>query len=200
MKIMTTNVQILKSVWWYRGWALDFHTIRSVQMPDGYFDTERSELGEALFLLKYRDHRHQIQPLADTVTNFLKSEENQWWFRYVNGIIPVPPSNINRPFQPVLELARAISIKSGIKCDEDFLTKVKETEELKNVDDAGTRSHQLEDAFSVKDNRFSGETVLVFDDLYRSGETLESICKIIKEKGHAKYIYVLTITKTRKKR
>ena len=197
---MKTNVQDLIGNWWYRGWALDFHTISSVQMSDGHFDTERSELGEALFLLKYRSDINQIQPLADTVTYFLKSEENQWWFKYVDAFISVPPSSVNRPFQPVPELARAISIKSGIRYDEDYLIKLKETEQLKNIDDAETRLHQLEGAFSVKDNRFSDGTVLVFDDLYRSGETVESICKAIKEKGHARYIYVLTITKTRKKR
>lgn len=178
---------------------MDFHTISSVQMPDGHFITERSELGEALFLLKYRRDIKQIQPLADTVVYFLKSERNQWWFKYVEAFIPVPPSCINRPFQPVLELVRAISFKSGIKYYEDYIIKLKETEQLKNIDDAETRSHQLEGAFSVRDNRFLGKTVLVFDDLYRSGETLASICKAIKEKCNARYVYVLTITKTRRK-
>lgn len=91
-------------------------------------------------------------------------------------------------------------VNSEIRCDEDFLIKTKDTEELKNIDDAETRYRQLEDAFSVKDDRFSGGTVLVFDDLYRSGETLGAVCKTIKEKGRARFIYVLTLTKTRKKR
>jgi len=199
MKILQTNVRELKGNWWYRGWALDIHTISSVPMPGG-FDTERTELGQAVYLLKYEGHIDQIHPIADTVTNFLKLEENQWWFKYVSGIVPVPPSKFDRPFQPVFELAREISHKSKIRSDEDFLIKTKDTEELKNIDDAETRYRQLEDAFSVKDDRFSGGTVLVFDDLYRSGETLASVCKTIKEKGRARFIYVLTLTKTRKKR
>lgn len=61
-------------------------------------------------------------------------------------------------------------------------------------------SYNLKCSFSVKDDRFSGGTVLVFDDFYGSGATLESVCKTIKEKGGARFIYVLTLTKTRKKR
>jgi len=197
---MKTNVQILESDCWFKGWALDFHTISSVLLPDGRFNTDRTKLGEALFRLKYGPDIRQVEPIADTVSNFLLSNDNQWWFKWLSAIIPVPPSNKNRTFQPVLELAKAISIKSGIMCHEDYLGKVKETEQLKNLDDIETRYLQLKGAFAVKDNRFFNKTVLVFDDLYRSGETLESICKTIREKGNASFIYVLTVTKTRVKK
>ena len=195
--MMNTNVQILESDCWYKGWALDFQTISSTPLSDGRFETERPELGEALYSLKYKSDKRQIDPIANTVSNFLLSNDNQWWFRYLSAIIPVPPSYKNRPFQPVLELAKSISIKSGILCHDDYLVKVKETEQLKNLDHIETRYHQLEGAFSVKDNRFFNRTILVFDDLYRSGETLKAICKTIKKEGNARYIYVLTVTKTR---
>lgn len=179
---------------------MDFHTISSVALPDGHFETKRSELGEALYWLKYRNDKCQIESIADTVASFLKSDFNLWWFKYVNAIIPVPPSKINRPFQPVIELAKSISIKSGIESDSDYLIKVKDTEQLKNEDDLESRYHQLEDAFSVRDKRFFDRTILVFDDIFRSGETLRAICKTIKEKGCARFIYVLTVTKTRSKK
>lgn len=200
MGILKTNAQILESKWWYKGWALDIHSTSSVPIADGIYNTDRTELGQAFFSFKYRDDVRQIQPIADTVADFLKSKENEWWFKYVSGFVPVPPSNLNRQFQPVWELARAISFKANIRYDEDFLIKIKDTEELKNIKDQAARRHQLEDAFSIRDDRFSNRTVLVFDDIYDYGTTLESACKTIREKGRANYIYVLTVTKTRKKR
>jgi predicted amidophosphoribosyltransferase len=42
--------------------------------------------------------------------------------------------------------------------------------------------------------------VLLFDDLYRSGETLKEITRVLMEEGQVSKVFVLTITKTRRKR
>lgn len=49
-------------------------------------------------------------------------------------------------------------------------------------------------------NALYGKKILVLDDLYRSGATLNEVCKVIKDQGKAEIIYVLVITKTRTKR
>ncbi len=47
---------------------------------------------------------------------------------------------------------------------------------------------------------FKGRNILLFDDLYRSGETLKAVAQILKNKAGVKNVYILTITKTRSKR
>jgi predicted amidophosphoribosyltransferase len=58
----------------------------------------------------------------------------------------------------------------------------------------------LKNAFNVIDQRYIGKTVLLFDDIYRSGTTLNTAAKVLKERGKVRDIFALTITKTRKKR
>ena len=62
---------------WAHGWALAQHTVRST--ADGpnsnthpEFDTERTELGEALYKLKYRADHTQLEPLARTIADFIR--------------------------------------------------------------------------------------------------------------------------------
>lgn len=40
---------------WKGGWALDLHTVSSKINLDGSYDNVRSKIGEALYLLKYRN-------------------------------------------------------------------------------------------------------------------------------------------------
>ena len=39
---------------WRAGYALDFHTVSSHLLPDRTYDTERTEIGELVFQVKYR--------------------------------------------------------------------------------------------------------------------------------------------------
>ncbi len=84
----------------------------------------------------------------------------------------------------------------------DFTTlkKLKSTSQLKTIDDPEQRREILQDAFDITPNILAGENILLFDDLFRSGESLNAVCDIVKNKGKAANVYVLTITKTRSKR
>lgn len=193
---MQINPQMLKGNW-AAGWALDLHTTGSTLLPDGTFDNERTEIGESLYLLKYRYDKSQVEPIAETATQFLQKTP---FFRDLVAIICAPPSETHRPFQPVWELARAIAKKLDLAFPLGYLIKVKQTKPLKDADDCRNRKEQLAGAFRVKDNRFARKCVLLFDDLFRSGETLNQIAYVLLTHGKLSAIFVLTITKTRTKR
>ena len=59
---------------WRAGYALDFHTVSSRLLPDGTYDTERTEIGELIFQVKYRHDRSKIQPIAEIVAQFVREE------------------------------------------------------------------------------------------------------------------------------
>jgi hypothetical protein len=57
---------------WRAGWALDLHVLSSVLRGDGTYDTVRSELGQKLFELKYRNAREHVEPLAEAARDSLE--------------------------------------------------------------------------------------------------------------------------------
>ena len=214
---MEINIQKLIGHW-TEGYALVLHTVSSTPirevkktvkiLVDGKekeiqlhgdiigWDNKYSELGEHLNKLKYHKERNRITPIAQEAAAFLNGK-SEW---KIDLIIPVPPSEAGRFSQPVEELANAIGRISNIAVDSKTLKKLKSTAPLKGITDPDSRKEILKDAFDIPSNFLSEKNVLIFDDLYRSGETLNAVCGITKNKGNAKNIFVLTITKTRTKR
>jgi predicted amidophosphoribosyltransferase len=68
---------------------------------------------------------------------------------------------------------------------------------LKDIYDYHERLKLLQNNLSVANNIIGGKNILVFDDLFRSGATLNAATKVLYEEGKVARIYVLTLTKTR---
>ena len=182
---------------WREGYALDFHTIRSEFLGyDGFghpmFDTHRSEIGELLYKLKYQSDRSVVNTLVEIAADFIVS-----WNPTLNLLVPTPPSRPRRTYQPVLEIAKSLSQRISVPLCVDCIKKVKDTRELKNVYDYDERIQLLENAFSINSSKLKGQNVLLFDDLYRSGATLNAITGAVYEQVEGCTIYVLALTKTR---
>lgn len=182
---------------WDDGYALDVHTVESTYIGDNefgrpMFDSKRSALGELLYQLKYRNDKAAIGPIVETVAEFLKAWEIQ-----PHLIVPMPPSNPSRPSQPVIEIARALSGALGITLCEKCVLKTQSTPQLKNVYDFAERERILRDAFTVNQKATGGKRVLLLDDLYRSGATMNAVARVLKSSGKAAAVYVLALTYTR---
>lgn len=179
---------------WRAGWALNLHTRSSRPRADGGWDTEYTDEGGWLNRLKYRGDQTAIDPIVDRAAAFLRTRVV---LPAISVIIPVPPSDTSRPAQPVEQLAIRIGAAVGIPVALDYMIKLKPTQPLKSIDDPMLRREQLFQAFGVKDRSLAGRVVLLFDDLYRSGETLRAITRALHDEGRVAGVYVLTITKTR---
>jgi predicted amidophosphoribosyltransferase len=182
---------------WQQGYALDVHTLRSDFLGyDAYghpeFDTQRSEIGELLYRLKYRSDKSILDEIVETAAGFIDS-----WKPNLNLIVPTPPSRSRRAYQPVFEIVRGLSARINVPFCEDCIEKLKGTPELKNVYDYDQRLKLLEKAFSVNAAKLKGQSILLFDDLYRSGATLNAITGTMHERVEGITIYVLALTKTR---
>jgi predicted amidophosphoribosyltransferase len=188
----TSPRQILGN--WRKGFALDVHTVSST--PIGYnefghmqFDTLRSEVGELLYKLKNKGDKSVVTEIAAAAVELVKPS-----IQKIDLIVPVPPST-QRSVQPVKLLAAAIGEKLNIPVVE-AVTKTKDTPQLKNVYDLDERAKILKGAFSISD-AVKGKRVLLFDDLYRSGATMNAITEALIDQGKAADVMALTITKTR---
>ena len=69
--------------------------------------------------------------------------------------------------------------------------------QLKNVFDLDERAKLLEGLHAIDKSLTQGKRALLFDDLYRSGATMNAITTELYETGEATDVFALTITRTR---
>ncbi|MUJ39700.1 ComF family protein [Aliivibrio fischeri] len=177
---------------WKGGWALDIHTTDSIKLPNGKFKNTYTDIGESLNKLKYDNQYSEIDTLAKHVVTFLNT---LMVTPYLHVIVPTPPSK-QRRIQPVHEIAKKVSEKMNIPFDSNYVVKVKDTGQLKTIDNAQERSNLLNNAFTVSDS-YKHKKVLIIDDLFRSGSTLNELTKTMYNSGKVNNVYVVTLTKTR---
>lgn len=219
---MEINPQLLVGNW-SEGYALDIHTLSSVpaeysyktildwEWVDGVFtqvekkvqdlvtkwDTQYSPIGFEMNHLKYWKEKERAQTIAIQIAKFLKDAVPYW---AIDIILPVPPSDHSRVFQPVFEIAYEIGRILELPVDNSSIIKTVPTGPLKEIEDPILRREILQNAFTINTGKLVGRNVLLFDDLYRSGETLKALTNVIMMVGNANSVYVLTVTKTRSKR
>ncbi|MBN1795046.1 MAG: ComF family protein [Sedimentisphaerales bacterium] len=183
---------------WNEGFALDYHTISSIYIGDDeygnpQFDTKRTAIGELLYKLKYCSDKTVISTLNHLAFRFIKV--HKW---SIDMVIPIPPSNVNRTFQPVYLLAEALAKSLDVSLRKDCVVKIKDTPQIKSVYECDKRLKILKDAYSVLTTEVAGKKVLVVDDLYRSGATLKAVTQALKSEGKVSDIYVLVFSRTRR--
>jgi competence protein ComFC len=77
------------------------------------------------------------------------------------------------------------------------VTATRATEQLKGVTDKARRKELLAGLHAVDTKQTRGKDILLFDDLFRSGSTLNAITDLLMGEGRAASVRVLTLTKTR---
>ena len=180
---------------WREGFSLDLHTLSSTfigcdEIGRPRFDTPRSEIGELLYKLKYKSEQNVVSEIVEAVETLMKA-----WNPTVDILVPVPPSTY-RLVQPVRLLTEAISQRLGIPLA-DCVTRRRNEPQLKNIFDLDERAKLLEGLHAVDKSVTRDKSVLLFDDLYRSGATMNAITTELYETGEATDVFALTITRTR---
>lgn len=191
---MTLHPQIIEGPW-RAGIVLDWHTVESKLAGENefghpVFETTRSEIGELLYQFKYRSNRQAlIQLLALAMERMAKARGK------FGLVLPVPPSNPTRTVTQ--QIAAGLATGLGAPTSATALTKVRATDELKSVTDPARRKELLNGVFAADPVELLGKTVLLVDDLYRSGATLEAATEAAYAQGGASAVYVFAVTRTR---
>lgn len=194
---MNTNIMKITDGWDI-GYVLDWHVKSSEYIGDDefgkpMFDTKRTEIGEALFQLKYRQDKTKIEPLAETMVANLKSV-----FQTASFVIPIPPSKY-RATQPAVELARKVSEKMNLPFFENILLKNGTTSQMKNIATTKERIEALMGCFYINDAITNNGLwdVLVIDDLYSSGASLSSATQVLRNYTKIGKIFVAAFSRTK---
>lgn len=187
---------IPKSSAWDHAVSLDKHIVKSVPIgpnAQGHmqFDTERTAIGEEVFQLKYRSDFTKVETLAQSV--FAALQNNQ--FPQIHVVIPMPASK-KRVQQPVYEVAKRVAEILGVFFTEDVLVKIKSTGVMKDLESYGERVDALKGCFESRDGLNKGLwNILVIDDLYDTGASLEAACTELRKYTNIKNISVVALTR-----
>ncbi|RJF86663.1 ComF family protein [Oleomonas cavernae] len=180
---------------WQSGVALDFQTTSSTFV--GYseaghrqFETVRPEIAELLYQLKYRLNKAAAAGIIDAAAGFLRPHRGK-----LDVLVPVPAST-PRAWQPVQVLAAGIGAALNLPVV-DCIRITRPTQQLKSVEDPEKRKALLAGLYTVEATHVADKNVLLFDDLFRSGSTMNAVTDVLLGKGRAKTVRALTITKSR---
>lgn len=181
---------------WREGYVLDVHTTSSTYVGDDafghpMFETLRSPAGEMLYRLKYSNDAAAVEPLCAALVRFIRK-----WKPGIDLLVPVPPSR-KRPKQPVLILANAVATAMGLAVAPQAVNPMAGLPEIKDVHGYDSRMKLLKGAFKV--TGVKGRRVLLLDDLYRSGATMNAVAGALYD-GGAEDVVALAVTQTRSNR
>jgi ATP-dependent DNA helicase RecQ len=174
--------RILKGVW-HAGFALDFH---SRFEGDRW---ERTVVGEWVFRLKYENDSSALEPLLEQCLALINMESE---LRAVDAIVPIPPT-VSSETHPVISVACALAAKMSLPVL-DALVKTRIMAAQKEQKNRTQKVTNVAGAFKVQAN-VEGKRLLLIDDLFDSGATLEEATRVLLAAGAAR-VCVLALTKT----
>ena len=180
---------------WDEGWVLDKHMLRSTYLgEDAYghprFDSIRTEVGEATYQLKYQNDWTKVGPLAQALADNIYPKLSE-----VDFLVPMPATK-DRARQPVVEIALALGRLVDKPVFTDLLRKTKNGIPLKDLYTKDEKIEAISDSFSINDEiRNDGcWNVLIIDDLFDTGVSMEAACKVLKTYQKVGRIYVAALT------
>ena len=185
------------------GRAFDTYTTRSQHNDDGSFTNTYSKLGGLMHQLKYDgESPERIKKTIASMVSVLSPELDELKFLKGGSLIVTPmPSTIERPFDPVTNLAQQLTceirdkVNPRCRCLVGFLSK---------HSDVKAKTLELgkefpDDAFScdLKKINDPDPKLLIVDDIYGKGRSLRGCLRALEHAGFKGRVYFLSLVYTR---
>lgn len=141
--------------------------------------------------MKFQNRREYADFYAGEMGAVYKKSLRRWKIRTV---IPVPmyaKKARRRGYDQSVLLAKKFGEVTGIPTAEGCLVRNRETLPQKELD-AGERKKNLRGAFSIKKPELVREPVLLIDDIYTTGATVDAACQALQRQGISR-IYFLVL-------
>ena len=158
--------------------------------------------GRALFLyqgkMKAMMYRFKYQNRREYAYYFAKYAAKQYesWMQSIHPdvVIAVPihkSRKRQRGYNQAEVFAKELADKMGLAWEKNLIVRVKKTKPMKNLDDRD-RKKNLKNAFQIDDSVVKYNKILVVDDIFTTGSTINEVGKLLLSAG-AKEIYFLCI-------
>lgn len=146
---------------------------------------------ESLYKMKYQGRREYAETygriMARHFGNVIKRAG-------VEGIIPVPlhpKRERERGYNQAALLARAFGRESGIPVYENYLVRARYTPPMKSLSIA-ERQNNLKKAFKIRQNDVKLKVIIVIDDIYTTGSTIDAVAKMLLKAGTL-HVFFITL-------
>lgn len=139
--------------------------------------------------LKYHNCKYLSDPMADLMTDYIKDQDIKF-----DVVVPVPmliTKQKIRGYNQAELLAKSVADKLACPLDTTTLVRIRESVSQTTLS-AKNRWENMVGAFATNGNTFEGQNVLLVDDVYTTGATVNECSKILKSKAKADKVYILT--------
>jgi len=169
----------------FAGWALAYY-----RLPDGTDELTRA--GGLFRDFKYRQDHEAGEEVAEAAVALVREHEE---LGAAELLVPMPPSDQHRPFDPVSELARLIEAAGGPPHSR-LLSKRRSTKLQKDLATWSERLENVAECFEVSGHaQLVGRRVLLLDDLFDSGATMVGAARALVRAG-ARSVTLLAVVRT----
>lgn len=154
-----------------------------MSIPDG--------IKQSIYRFKYRNKREYADVYAAEIARECGIVINMW---EPDVIIPVPIHKERyrqRGYNQAGLIACSLSKKLHIPVDENYIIRVKKTTPMKELNNI-ERVKNLQNAFQIYYNGIRYNKVLIVDDIYTTGATIDACAKCLKEYG-TDNVYAITL-------
>ena len=152
----------------------------------------REPVSGAVYRFKYKNKRSWGRIFAGELAETYGEQIRRW---EIDEIIPIPlhaSKKRKRGFNQAEVIARELSRLTGIPCRTGALLRIRKTAPQKLVG-GREREENLRGAFAVDRRWKPQKNILLTDDIYTTGATVERAAKMLKKAG-VQNVYFLTIS------
>ena len=163
-----------------------------------YFEMGRAlfvhegKAADAIYRYKFKNKRVYAETFAKELAAEYGEQLKKW---EIQAIVPVPlhkKRRRQRGFNQTELLGRFLSAETGIPMETKALFRIRETSRQKTLGHRG-RMWNLHNAFAVSRDWIPVKNVLLLDDIFTTGSTINKAAKMLKIAGVQK-VYFLTIS------
>lgn len=144
-----------------------------------------------IYRFKYQNQRYYADFFAEEAVRILGSQIRQW---QVDGVVPVPLHKKRekiRGFNQAQEVAERMCRQMHLPLCRQLAVREKNTLPQKLLN-RKAREKNLKNAFKIADNSVKLKRVLLLDDIYTTGSTLDALAEVFREAG-AERVYALCL-------
>lgn len=153
---------------------------------------EYQSISETIYRFKYSGRQEYADFFGEEISHYLGE-----FIRNIqpDGLVPIPlhtKRRRKRGYNQAELLADAVGRYTGIPVYKDLLVRVKNTRPLKFQNPA-ERQNNLKKAFNISRNDVKLKTIIIIDDIYTTGSTIDEAALTLRQCG-AEKIYFLTLS------
>ena len=158
----------------------------------GRFPLSYEYIGDSLFRFKYNNRPEY----ADFYAKCSVKRYGEWIEGLkAQALVPVPLNKkrfAKRGYNQAEEYCKALSLLTGIPMYADIVKRVRDTKPQKIFDKKGRRQN-VKKAFNVTENVVKLNTIILVDDIFTTGSTIDALSEEFRNKG-VKNIYFITVS------